>query len=176
MVRNKKKPVIQWEQLQFTLTCSIDKPFATEVESVANIAATDSLQISLAFALQVFVFTDANCLSPSLLDHLPHPHPLYPLARAWNSTCSQLKPLRLHQCKTAAQTLWMTPTAVHALRARPFSSLLCCQPDTYHQLSPSYTPRGRLYSHWEKMLTARAPIANCGPRPGPALCHWPEQL
>lgn len=42
-------------------------------ESVASTAATDPQPISLAFDRQIFVFTDARCLSPSPPPPLPDP-------------------------------------------------------------------------------------------------------
>lgn len=56
---------------------------------------------------------------PPLLDHLPHPHPLYPLPEPGNSTLASL-PLRLTLSAKQQLRLCDTLTAVHAPRARPF--------------------------------------------------------
>lgn len=108
MIRNKAEgqglPVsaTQWKLLWNPVTSSCRGPqhLSPLKKPMANTTTTGPLQISLAFAPQIFVFAGTGCLSPSLL-----PTPPVPGIHAG----SQHLILWLCLCKMS-RSLWLTPS------------------------------------------------------------------
>lgn len=85
-------------------------------------------QVSLVFAPQVFMFTEARYLSSSC--HFPIPSLLEPESH----TSTLLWPLLLHDCKMTPRAPWLTAITMHMLRARSSSYAPAhLQPDSHHQ-------------------------------------------